>query len=414
MDANDESSSSTDPLFRTENPIFKQKELLEIDLVPDEDRIVGRDEEIQNVANALNPAILGQSPRNIIIYGKTGTGKSLVARHVTGRAKDAATTQETALAVAYIDCAQANTETRAIFSLAEQLHRDSEMSVSIPSSGIATDEYYTRFWHIIDSLYDVVILILDEIDKLDNDDILMQLSRANEAGKVNECRIGIIAVSNKISYRDVLNERVKSSLQERELVFPPYDADQLCEIMAHRADAFKSGVLENDTIPLAAAFAASEHGDARKAFDILRNAGEIAVEEDDATVGESHVRKARSRADVNRFSDLVRNQPQQVKVILLSLAFLVSSRDDPKIPSSDIYQQYCDFAAIVDVSQLSQRRVYDLLQEQAFLDILGQEFEGRGRARGSVMKFFLLEDAETVVQAITEQTDRFEDRKSVV
>jgi cell division control protein 6 len=178
--------------------------------------------------------------------------------------------------------------------------------------------------------------------------------------------------------------------------------------MAHRADAFKSGILEDDTIPLAAAFAAGEHGDARKAFDILRNAGEIAVEEDDATVGEPHVRKARSRADVNRFSDLVRNQPHQVKVILLALASLVSSHDEPKIPSSDIYQQYCDFAAIVDVSQLSQRRVYDLLQEQAFLDILGQEFEGRGRARGSVMKFFLLEDPETVVQAITEQTDRFD------
>lgn len=408
MDTNRDPSSSSDPLFHTENPIFTHKELLEIDLVPDKDRIVGRDEEIQSVATALNPAILGQSPRNVIIYGKTGTGKSLVARHVTDRASGAANEQETLLGAAYVDCAQANTETRAIFSIANQLNNEG-CEISIPRSGIATDEYYSRFWQIIDGIYDVVILILDEIDKLEDDDILMQLSRAGEAGKVSQCRIGILAISNKISYRESLNERVKSSLQERELVFPPYDADQLCSIMEHRADAFKEGILEDDTIPLAAAFAAGEHGDARKALDILRNAGEVAVEENSDTVGEHHVRKARSQADVNRFSDMIRSQPQQVKVILLSLAYLVISNNEEKIPSSDIYKQYCDFADVLGITKLSQRRVYDLLQEQAFLDILGEELEGRGRARGSVMRFFLLEDPETVMEAVSEQTDRFDE-----
>ncbi|EJN60904.1 cell division control protein 6 [Halogranum rubrum] len=399
-DDGDDTSGGADPLFRVESPIFTRKELLEIEHIPNEERIVGRDEQIKKVANALNPAIAGGSPRNMIVYGKTGTGKSLVAKHVTQRAKRAAENHGTTVGTAYIDCAQSNTETRAISTLATQLNAVAETDVTIPRTGIATDDYYGRFWEILDSRFDVAIIILDEIDKLGNDEILMQLSRAGEAGKLDSCKIGIIAISNKISYQDKLEQRVKSSLQEREFIFPPYDAEQLRLIMENREDAFKPDVLTTDVIPLSAAFAASEHGDARKALDILRHAGEIAEERDDDHVREEHVRDARSLADVNRFRDLLQGQPTQAKLTVLAVAELTAARRESKIESNDIYDKYCELTTTLDVNQLSQRRVYDLLREQAFLDILGQEFEGRGRARGSVMKFHLLEEPETVRQAI--------------
>lgn len=396
----DTANGGPDPLFRVESPIFARKELLEIEHIPNEERIVGRDEQIKKVANALNPAIAGGSPRNMIIYGKTGTGKSLVAKHITQRAKRAAENHGTTVGTAYIDCAQSNTETRAISTLATQLNDPAETDVSIPRTGIATDDYYARFWQILDARFDVAIIILDEIDKLGNDEILMQLSRAGEAGKLDSCKIGIIAISNKISYQDKLEQRVKSSLQEREFIFPPYDAEQLRLIMENRGDAFKSDVLTSDVVPLSAAFAASEHGDARKALDILRHAGEIAEERDDDRVREEHVRDARSLADVNRFRDLLQGQPTQAKLTVLAVAELTAECRESKIESNDIYDKYCALTTTLDVNQLSQRRVYDLLREQAFLDILGQEFEGRGRARGSVMKFYLLEEPDTVRQAI--------------
>lgn len=399
-DNGDDAGGGTDPLFRVESPIFVRKELLEIEHIPNEERIVGRDEQIKKVANALNPAIAGGSPRNMIVYGKTGTGKSLVAKHITQRAKRAAENHGTTVGTAYIDCAQSNTETRAISTLATQLNDVAETDVSIPRTGIATDDYYARFWQILDTRFDVAIIILDEIDKLGNDEILMQLSRAGEAGKLDSCKIGIIAISNKISYQDKLEQRVKSSLQEREFIFPPYDAEQLRLIMENREDAFKSDVLTSDVVPLSAAFAASEHGDARKALDILRHAGEIAEERDDERVHENHVRDARSLADVNRFRDLLQGQPTQAKLTVLAVAELTAERRESKIESNDIYDKYCALTTTLDVNQLSQRRVYDLLREQAFLDILGQEFEGRGRARGSVMKFYLLEEPDTVRQAI--------------
>jgi cell division control protein 6 len=288
------------------------------------------------------------------------------------------------------------------------LNDPTETSITVPGSGLGSDAYYDRLWEILDTRFDVTLIILDEIDKLANDNILLQLSRAGEAGKIESCKVGIIAISNKISYQDRLDERVKSSLQEREHIFPPYDAGQLREIMENRQDAFREGVLNPDVIPLCAAFAAQEHGDARKALDILRYAGEVALDHDEDEVREEHVRQGRSLADVNRFNDLLKGQTTQSKITVLALSELVTQRDETKIPSKDIYAHYCTITDQIEANTLSKRRVFDLLDEQAFLDILGKELKGRGRAEGSTNLYYLLEEPETVREAILND-DRFND-----
>jgi cell division control protein 6 len=406
VDAGDEPGTEPDPIFRLDNPIFSRKELLEIDHVPQEDRIVGRDEEMQWLANALNPALVGNNPRNVMIYGKTGTGKSLVAKNISKRAIREGNRQDVSIGGAYVDCGQSTTEVQALVSLGRELNHPGT-DIEIPGSGLGTDTYYQRLWTILDERFDVALMILDEIDKLANDNILLQLSRAGEAGKIDSCKIGIIAISNKISYKDRLDERIKSSLQEREHIFPPYDAKQLRMIMQNRRDAFHDDVLSEDVIPLCAAFAAQEHGDARKALDILRYAGEVALDRGESEVREEHVREGRDLADVNRFHDLLKGQPTQAKIAVLALSELVTARGESKITSNDIYSRYCTIADQLDAKTISRRRILDLLDEQAFLDILGKELKGRGRAEGSTNLYYLLEEPETVRSAIL-QDGRFE------
>lgn len=115
----------------------------------------------------------------------------------------------------------------------------------------------------------------DEIDKLDDDELLRSLSRARKSGKV-DAHVGAICISNKIEYRERLNERIDSSLQDNELIFDPYDAGQFRAILEHRTDAFADGVLDGDVIPKVGAPAAKEYGDARKAVDTLYEAGRLA------------------------------------------------------------------------------------------------------------------------------------------
>lgn len=402
------SQQPLEDFWASEDPIFERKELLDIDHVPNEDRIIGRDNEIERVASSIHPAVSGQSPRNTLIYGKTGTGKSLVSKHVTRSAQEYALNNDTKLGRAYIDCTQSNTETQVVINLARILNNPEETDITIPVTGLSTDVYYHRLWNILDDLYDVGIIILDEIDKLQDNEILMQLSRAGEAGKVKKCRVGIIAISNKISFKKSLDERVLSSLQDREFVFPPYDANQLRDIMHNRADAFKEGVLTGDVIPLASAFAAQEHGDARKALDILRNAGEIAKDQHAERIREEHVRDARQKADIDKFAQMLEGQPTQVKATVYALSALAENRQKKdEFSTREIHDTYKQLTQFLDMDTLSQRRMSDKLNEQVFLDILGRtDRVGRGRGRGVTHLYYLLEDPE-VVQTVILQDSRF-------
>ena len=394
--------SQQDDLFTREDPIFTDKELLEISHLPEEGRIVGRDDEIKQLANAANPAIFGQSPSNVLIYGKTGTGKSLCAKYVTSRLVDTAEEEGVTIGTAYIDCAQDTTETQAAQSIATELNDAERTGVNIPDKGISTATYYKRLWGILDDQYDVALIILDEIDKLEDDSILMQLSRAGEAGKINSCKIGVIGISNKIKYKDRMDERVKSSLCEREFVFPPYDATQLSEIMDARSDAFRDGVLEEDVIPQASALAAREHGDARKAIDILRYAGEIAQAEGAPSVKQEFITQARERAETDRFRELIRGSTPHSRYVLQALTVL--SLNDPDSDEGfrtteiyDLYKQTCRQEAS---DPLSLRRVRDLLKEHAFLDVIEQSRYSGGSAEGSYTQHTLLEDPDVIREVL--------------
>ena len=402
MEPNSSSQTTSDPLFDMGSQIFANKDLLKIGHVPEADRIVGRDEEISKLAQRLNGAVHGHSPENVMIYGKTGTGKSLVSRHVSQRAQNAAQTGIT-IGTAYVDCAEDNTETQSISSLAAKLNDESTTGISIPHTGLSTSKYYKLLWQTLDAQFDSVIIILDEIDLMNDDSILMKLSRAEEAGKI-ECSIGIIAISNKIQYVDALNERVKSSFQHKELFFQPYDATQLRNIMSNREDAFIEGVLSSDVIPLAAAFAAQEHGDARKAIDILRHAGEVANEADMTEVMEDHVRQAQQHAEKDRFRELINGAPNQAKAGLLALTELTLNTSDNAFLTSSIYDQYQSVCKTLDMNVLSVRRFRDIMKEQAFLGVIETEKINKGRTGGIHLQNRLIEDPQVVRETLSEDS----------
>jgi cell division control protein 6 len=395
--------NETTDLFTREDPIFTNKELLEISHLPEEGRIVGRDDEIKQLANVVNPAIFGQSPSNVLIYGKTGTGKSLCAKYVSQQLIDTAAEESVSADAAYVDCAQDTTETQTVQTIASTLNEPDRTDINIPDKGISTATYYKRLWNILDQRHDVVLIILDEIDKLEDDSILMQLSRAGEAGKISSCKIGVIGISNKIKYKDRMDERVKSSLCEREYVFPPYDANQLDRIMRARSDAFREGVLEDGVIPRTAALAAREHGDARKAIDILRYAGEIAQSTGATTVSEDFVNQARKRAETDRFRELIRGSTPHSRYVLQALTILsLDNSEQESFRTSNIYDVYEQICRQEGSDSLSLRRVRDLLKEHAFLDVIEQTRQSGGSAEGSYTDHQLLEDPEVLQNVLAE------------
>ncbi|MDG5817252.1 orc1/cdc6 family replication initiation protein [Natronococcus sp. A-GB7] len=388
-----------DPLFQSQDPIFDRKELLHVGHVPEEDRIVGRDDEIQSVAAEVGAITRGDPPNNVMIYGKTGTGKSLISRHVATRARDAAEDNDIDCGVLYVDCSEANTETRATRQLALNLADQTGYDQHIPVRGVGTMEYYQHIWSVLEEFFDSVVVILDEIDKLDNSNILMQLSRAREARKT-DAYIGVIGISNKVQYRETLDERIDSSFGHRELFFHPYDAAQLREIMRNRQDAFQPDVLEDGTIELCAALAAKKHGDARKAIEILKEAGELARRTASESVSERHIKQAQEVAEINRIEELTSGATAHAKLALYALASCIVTGDRETYKTREIYERYADICELVATDPITENGLYRQLKEQAFLGVIESEKTGGGRSQGSYLLHRLVTDPKHIVKAV--------------
>jgi cell division control protein 6 len=188
-----------------------------------------------------------------------------------------------------------------------------------------------------------------------------------------------MGISNDLKFTDFLDPRVKSSLGEEEIVFPPYDANQLRDILQHRAEvAFKPDALTEDVIPLCAAFAAQEHGDARRALDLLRTAGELAERSQADRVEESDVRQAQDKIELDRVVEVVRTLPTQSKIVLFSITLLEKHGVDA-INTGEVFNIYKRLCEAIDADVLTQRRVTDLISELDMLGIVNAVVVSKGR-----------------------------------
>ncbi|WP_394740786.1 Cdc6/Cdc18 family protein [Natronococcus roseus] len=463
-------------------PIFENKEVLRPSYTPHE--LPHRTDQINKMATILVAALRGETPSNILIYGKTGTGKTASAKFVSKELESTSQKYSVPCDVEYINCEVTDTQYRVLAQLAnkfieknearidrkiesleerlealeeyeasdgrdnsagesaeetagsdpnddvsfatdtesqssdspvetegstdptnidgadaehplastpfsshneiedriDSLEEDKESFQEVPMTGWPTDRVYSVFFDAVDYDERVVVIMLDEIDKLvekSGDDTLYNLSRMNS--ELENSRVSIIGISNDLKFTDFLDPRVKSSLGEEEIVFPPYDANQLRDILQHRANvAFKGDALSDDVIPLCAAFAAQEHGDARRALDLLRTAGELAERSQAETIVEKHVRQAQDKIELDRVVEVVRTLPTQSKLVLFS-TILLEKNGVHSINTGEVFNIYKRLCEEIDADVLTQRRVTDLISELDMLGIVNAVVVSKGR-----------------------------------
>jgi cell division control protein 6 len=357
--------------FLNANSIFLNKEVLRHSYTPD--YLPHRDEQIRSIAAILSPALRGETPSNILIYGKTGTGKTAVARYVGKELENVGRNRNVPCHVVYLNCEIIDTQYRVLANLSKYFNRE------VPMTGWPTDQVYQEFKNAIDRHRAVIIIILDEIDKLvkKGDEVLYNLSRINS--ELDNAKVSLIGISNDLKFTEYLDPRVRSSLGEEEIVFPPYDAQQLRDILEERAKlGFRDGVLEDGVIPLCAAFAAQEHGDARRALDLLRIAGELAEREGAEKVTERHVRLAQEKIEIDRIVEVIKTLPMHSKVLLYSVVFLESS-NVRGATSGEVYRVYKEICREIGIEPLTPRRITDLISELDMLGIINATIVNKGR-----------------------------------
>jgi cell division control protein 6 len=352
--------------------IFKDRNVLRHDYLPN--RLPHREEQIRLLGEKVAPVLKRERCSNIFIYGKTGTGKTAVTKYVLGHLEVKAKEYGAPVKFCYVNCRMAGSGYRVFATLCQSI------GTRVPFTGLSVGEVFDRFRTALDVTQLIFIVVLDEIDaliKTCGDGLLYELTRINET--LHKSKLSLIGISNDLRLKEFFDPRVFSSLSEEEIVFRPYDANELRNILLERAKlAFNENALSESALSLCAALAAAEHGDARRALDLLRVSGEVAERVGASVVTEEHVREAEKHIEHNRVVEALKDLTLHSKLVILSVYHLDRAGVSSTI-TGEIYEVYGELCGELGVAPLTQRRLGTLVNELDAMGLLNAKVISMGR-----------------------------------
>ncbi|WP_338004633.1 Cdc6/Cdc18 family protein [Natronoglomus mannanivorans] len=321
-------------IFADDVELIENADVFEEDYTPD--RILCRDDVLKQYTSVFKPIYKGRPPQNAFLYGDTGVGKTAATKYlrenlerdIEQKNQQLPVGERTTLNVVWINCENFTTadhKTSSYQVAVGIVNRLRDKGNRITGTGYAPQDVYDIMYEELDKLEGTVLVILDEVDKISNDDTLLyELPRSRDIGYVENVRVGVIGISNDYTFRKNLSPKVKDSLCETEIKFPAYDAEELSEILRVRARlALYDDAYSQETISLCSALAYQKaSGSARRAIRLLRRSAEIAEEDGSEQVEENHIRQADKDLEYGNIVESIVDQDDEKLYILKALAHL--------------------------------------------------------------------------------------------
>jgi len=370
--------------FERDTDIFRDEDMLREDYQPDS--ITAREDELTVYMSALQPVINGAQPRNIFLYGKTGVGKTAVSRYLLNQLqRDTAQYEDIELSVCWLNCTNLSSSYQVAINLVNQLRPPKEQ---ISTTGYPQQRVFDILYDELDQIGGTILIVLDEIDHIgSNDEILYEIPRARSNGYLTEAKPGVIGISNDFGFRDNLSPKVKDTLCEEEIHFPPYNAPELQAILTKRTTtAMYDDAVDDAVIALCAAIAAQDSGSARQALDLLYKSGELARLNDETRLTEEYVHQARSKLEQSQVEHGMRELTKHGHLALVAMLQLAFEQNTPA-RIRDVFPLYRRIAEHSNVDPLVRRRMHDHLADLAMLGILSRQLKNEGRAGGHYYQY---------------------------
>lgn len=356
--------------------LTKNKKVLQTTYIPNV--LPHRTNQIDKIAAITSAALNGDKPSNIMIYGKTGTGKTAVLNYIGNELKKADENEENCKYI-YVNCEVVDTPYSVLYNIGNQIIV--EDNLRIPFTGWSFEKVYSEIVNYLNTMNKVFLVVLDEVDKLidkKGDNVFYFLAKINE--NLISSKVSLIGISNNMKFMDILEPKARSRMGGESIVFPPYTTDELEDILKERIkEAFDENVIDDSVITYCAAIAAKADGDARVAIDLLKTAADIAERNGDSIVTDAHVKSAKNSLEYDLMSEAIRTLPSHSKMVLISIIKNHES-GNRTMTTGDVYKSYCYIADIVGVSPLTQRRVGDLINQLDSYGIVTASVCSFGRA----------------------------------
>ncbi|MFA5125743.1 MAG: AAA family ATPase [archaeon] len=362
------------------NSVFLNKDIISPHYIPE--KLPFREKQIEDITQALSAVIKNSKPNNLFIYGKTGTGKTSTVKHVLEQLDFFVKKNSISSFSCYINCRSHSSKYKALLKALRSFYPEKDFL------GYSASFVYEKLLEFANQKKAHLILVLDEIDKVkDVDDLVYSLSRGND--EVESGSVTLIGISNNLMFKEKLDPRTKSSLCEHELVFNPYNANELKQILDERsALAFKANVVSESAIFLASAIAAQESGDARTAVMLMQRAGEIADNESSEVITDKHVEKAKASVEEEIILSMISTLPLQQQLVLYAIAHLTTQKrgirkvsgeiEEGVLYSGEIFETYLEFAKKFEERTITSRWYRQYINELEMYGLILVTTSGKG------------------------------------
>ncbi|MEM1724787.1 MAG: AAA family ATPase [Thermoplasmata archaeon] len=333
-----------------------------------------RENEINVLAENFSKIFIGGKPKNTLIFGKSGTGKTAAMKFI-GRQLEEISRDKAKVKTIFINCQVKDNS----YSIFETLGNAME-GEKIPFTGWSFDRLYSAVKKNLESWFGDVLIVLDEIDrfvKKNGDDFLYQLLLLDS--ELEHSRIILVGITNDLKFSDYLDSRVKSRLNEEKIVFPPYSSQQIYDILYDRVKmANIDGFISEGALKLISSLASQENGDARKAIEMLKASIQLAISSNDKIVEEAHVFTAKSKMEYDAVIETIKTLPTQTKALLMGIILLRESGTN-QFTTGEIFEAYRNDAKGTNLPVLTPRRISDMLSDLDSLGLITANVTSLGR-----------------------------------
>ena len=322
-----------------------------------------REKQLSRIISHLAPILDGAHPPSALVYGPTGSGKTVSLIHVLSTFAKVAERHNINFDYRYIDLTSPKTYFGAL----------NEVAIALDSTnrkyrkGIPVEYMQARIKNAIADHQGFLSLLIDEADNIrPNPDAFLTYLVKTLPRKVS-CRLILILLTNRLDWEKTLDPRILSFLKKTDIIFEPYDALDLVEILKLRAEkALRKDRVEPAALKKVAAYASRETGDARKAVELLAKAVKVA-EESSGYLREKEVDIAESRLEVDKSEELINALATQQR-FALQACYSIFKKGTTKVSTGQAYEVYKSICSAERCRALTQRRFCDII---SFLDLYG-------------------------------------------